>query len=211
MLHESMKRIRIYRIRLAPLLILLVLSLTSICIMGSALSKSGHAFLMGAMVEHGTVQKYLDEKCDSENYRLCAYKDSLPEKAWQFVWDEDSPFYKTGGWKGTRQEFNEIITGTLTSPKYLLLHIRESAKATLQQLTRFEIGDGSGVFLHGALLHKRIGTYFPRELPQYEKSLQNQNRLFFTGSFNILQTVIVVVSVAGLAMLFLIRKKFTRI
>ena len=100
---------------------------------------------MGAMVEHGIVKNYLNDHCDTKQYKLCAYKDSLPDRAYKFIWDEKSPFYKIGGWKETKNEFTEIIYGTLTQPKYIVMHIKESFKATLQQLTLFSVGDYVGL------------------------------------------------------------------
>lgn len=88
-------------ILLKPLLVCLILTIISILTMGSAISKSKHGFLMGAMVEHGIVKKFLDENCHSNSYKFCAYKDSLPDKAWKFLWEEESPFYKMGSWRET--------------------------------------------------------------------------------------------------------------
>ncbi len=66
---------------------------------------------------------------------------------------------------------------TLISPRYLSLHIKESAKAMFGQLTKFKICKGNGVFLSGTLLYERISKYFPHEIPQYETSRQNQKRI----------------------------------
>ena len=163
---------------------LLLFTITTIVTMGSAIAKSKHVFFMGAMVEHGIVKKYLDDTCDYKQFKLCAYKDSLPDKAYKFIWDEKSPFYKIGGWKETKSEFDEIIYGTLTQPKYIGIHIQESFKATLQQLALFAIGDGNGSFLKGTLLYERVAHYFPNDLTYYCSSKQNKNQLDFITIFN---------------------------
>ncbi|MEO6902184.1 MAG: hypothetical protein ABI315_03440 [Bacteroidia bacterium] len=183
------------------------LSLLSIATAGSALSKSKHGFLMGALVEHGIAKAYLDEHCKDIDYNFCAFKDSLPDKAWKFLWNEDSPFYKMGGWKGTKKEFNEIIYKTLTTPKYLILHIKESIKATVDQLSKFEIGDGNGSFLEGTLLHKRINTYFPHEILSYESSRQSKRNLTFISWYN---QVLLFVVLASIVVLLLVLVKFYR-
>jgi len=177
-----------------PLVLCFFITVLSFLTMGSALSKSKHGFLMGALVEHGIAKEYLDENCEDNLYRFCAYKDSLPDKAWKFLWEEDSPFYKMGGWRGTKAEFNEIIYNTLTSRKYIFLHIRESIKATVDQLTKFKIGDGNGSFLHGTLLHRRVQLYFEHETVHYETSLQNRLRLNFLGWYSILLYAFMVIS-----------------
>jgi len=207
-------RIRFFQlekwIRIRPLLIALVLTATAYLVMAPAISKSRHVFLMGAMVENGIAKTFLDEQCPEHPYSLCAYKDSLPLQAWAFIWDEESPFYKVGGWKGTRKEFNEIIRKTLTTPRYLLLHTRESIRATGRQLVKFRSGDGNGIFLQGTQLHRRIGKYFPRELHRFEDSRQNRGELGFLGPANHMHLAVLLVSMGGLVLL-LIRKPGSRL
>ncbi|GAB4200401.1 MAG: hypothetical protein Fur0023_03730 [Bacteroidia bacterium] len=170
----------------SKLFALLLLAVSSLATMGSAISKSKHVFFFGAMVEHGIVKTYLDDCCKFKSYKLCAYKDSLPDKAYKFIWDEKSPFYKIGGWKNTKQEFEDIIYETLTQPKYIALHIKESFKATILQLFLFSIGDGNGSFLEGTLLYERISKYFLKDLEIYSSSKQNRSSLSIVGYFNIL-------------------------
>ncbi|MBS1647491.1 MAG: hypothetical protein JST67_09145 [Bacteroidetes bacterium] len=176
-------------------LVAVLLMALSLITMGSALSKSKHVFFMGAMVEHGILKTYLDETCATQSYRLCRYKDSLPQKAYQFIWDEKSPFYKMGAWKETKKEFNEIILATFMNPKYLFLHIQESLKATIQQLSLFAIGDGNGCFTEGTLLYKRIQKYVPNDAKGYALSKQNKSQLGFVSFFNTLFTATLLLSV----------------
>ena len=187
--------------RNSQIAILLALTIIAIVTMGSAISKSKHVFFMGAMVEHGILQQFLDDKCNTTEYKLCVYRNSLPEKAYQFVWDEDSPFYKIGGWKESKPEFNEIIFETLTTPKYIGLHIKESLKATFQQLVLFKIGDGNGSFPEGTQLHSRIHKYFPNDLDQYANSRQNQSQLGFLDVFNSLFSAVIILSLIILVFL----------
>ncbi len=189
------------QIKVSPLIICLGLSLLSILTMGSAVSKSKHGFLMGAMVEHGITKKYLDENCPEKDYAFCAYKDSLPEKAWVFLWDENSPFYKMGGWKATKQEFNQIIYSTLTDPTYILLHIKESIKATADQLVKFKIGDGNGAFLSETRLYERMEQYTHHDMKTYESSLQNSQGLTFLNTYNTVLSGIIILSLLGVIFL----------
>jgi hypothetical protein len=176
--------------------------------MGSALSKSKHVFFMGAMVEHGIVKQYLDDNCDNNQYKLCAYKDSLPDRAYKFIWEEEtSPFYKIGGWKDTKAEFTEIINATLTQPKYIKMHIKESAKATVQQLGRFEIGDGNGSFLKGTLLYERIGEYCSKDLTSYSNSRQSQSKLGDLPIANSMFKLIIITTLLVFVFLFVLYKK----
>ena len=174
--------------------IMFFLVIISIIAMSSAISKSKHVFLMGAMVEHGIAQSFLNDNCGSAEYKLCAYKDSLPDKAYKFIWDEKSPFYKIGGWEGTKEEFNKIIFKTLTTPKYIRIHIAESCKATIQQLILFGIGDGNGSFLSGTRLYERVEKYIPSDLHFYSVSNQNKEQFGFIKYFNMFYSAIIIMS-----------------
>ncbi len=172
------------QIRLNRIFALLALTLVSILSMGSALSKSRHVFFMGAMVEHGILKKYLDRHCPDSGFQLCLYKDSLPEKAWQFIWEPSSPFYKTGGWKDSKKEYNEIIWGSLTEPYFLIMHLTSSFEATIQQLLHVQIGDGNKSYPFGTMLYDRILKYVPHEHTAYESSLQNKGSLAYVELWN---------------------------
>jgi hypothetical protein len=161
---------------------------------------------MGAMVEHGIAKRYLDEHCADGNYQLCQYKDSLPQRAYEFVWDEESPVYKMGGWKATKTEFNEIIHNTLTTPRYIWMHIQESLKATAEQLSLFSIGDGNGKFNDGTLLHERVEYHFKGEIKSYENSLQNLDDFTLINLTNKVFYVVIISSTVALFLVLVLRK-----
>jgi hypothetical protein len=100
-----------------------------------------------------------------------------------------------GTWKASKEEFRAIIYGSLVKPKYIYLHLRESIKATAQQLTCFDIGDGNGSFLQGTKLHERISAFVPHELVRYSNSVQNKSDLSSLAIPNKLFRVIVLFSI----------------
>ena len=162
-----------YRQTNKKIVILISLSLASIIVMGSALSKSKHVFFVGSLLEKGVLEKYLDDNCATKNYRICAYKDSLPLRADDFWWQANSPLYKIGDWNGTKAEFNDIIHHILTTPKYLKLYLQATVKQSWAQACRFNIGDGNVSFPAGSNVNNRVLEYFPREISQFNKSEQN--------------------------------------
>ncbi len=170
----------------------------------SASAKSKHVFFMGAMAEHGILQSFLNDNCGNNEYEICYYKDEIPNRAFQFVWDEKSPVYKMGSWKGVEDEFNEIIFKTLTTPKYILLHIKASVMATFDQLITFKINDSNGVFLEGTMPYDRMVRYIPGDLDRYEDSKQMRDELGYTDGLNILFTIIIILSL--IIILFLLFK-----
>ena len=155
--------------------VLIMLSLASVVIMGSAFSKSKHVFFIGSLLEKGILKKYLDDNCQTRNYKLCVYKDSLPASANDFWWNSNSPLYKVGDWKGTQEEFNEIIHKTLTTPKYLKLYLTATAKQFVVQSSTFNIGDGNFAFPKGTNVNERVAEYFPGEIQRFDRSRQNNS------------------------------------
>lgn len=175
-------------------LIMFILTVFAFLSMMSAAAKSKHVFFMGAMAEHGILKIFLDDNCEYTNYELCKYKDDLPKRAYQFVWDENSPVYKMGSWQASKDEFDKIIFKTLTTPKYIFLHIKESIKATFDQLVTFRINDSNGVFLEGSMPYDRIVRYIPGDLNGYLSSKQMRNEFGFTDLLNKIFTMIVIIS-----------------
>lgn len=159
------------------LVMVLLLTLSGYLFMSTSYSKSRHVFFMGAMVEHGILQEFLDQECPERTFEFCKYKDKIPRNAIQFIWSEDSPLQDMGGWKNTKEEFNRIITETLTRPKYLVMHLRESVKATLQQLITFRIIHFNASFTEDSAVYKRIDKYLPHLSGHYLVSRQTQKKL----------------------------------
>lgn len=162
--------------------------------MASSLSKSRHVFLMGAYVEQGIIGAYLEDNCGEESYSLCAYKDSLPAHAWEFMWEPSSPLYRLGGWKATKDEFSEIIRNTYLSPKYFWMHIRSSARQTAQQLIRFRSVDVYGVAPNNEQLRERITQYVPGDTHRFDSAIQNRTNLRVFAWMNPLQLALVLTS-----------------
>lgn len=186
-----------------PVLWLFLLTALSFLPMLVAYSKSKHVFLMGAMVEHGIVKEYLDAHCAEKKFVLCASKDSLDLKAWEFIWGADSPLNSSGGWAKNKREYNEIIYGTLTEPRFIFLHIKESVKATAAQLLHFGIADGNGIFLEGTLLYARIQNYFSHETSRYAQSRQNRGEFLSAAGINKIFTLVVIASITAFLVILL--------
>ena len=157
--------------------ILIILSLGSIIMMGSALAKSKHVYFMGSLLQKGVLKIYLDDQCMAKNYKICKYKDVLPADVNEFWWNPNSPLYKIGGWQSTRPEFNDIINGIITSPAYLKLYLAASIKQVGEQTVTFNIGDGNQAFPPGSNVEQRVSEYFPQEATRFNNSRQNKSYL----------------------------------
>ncbi|MFK7771967.1 MAG: hypothetical protein AB8F94_07500 [Saprospiraceae bacterium] len=166
-----LSKIRFNQFEFRKSIAFVILTLTCLLSMGSALGKSTHVFLMARLSENGILKKYLDENCDKKTYKICAFKNDLPGSANAFLWEKYSPVYHTGGWVDSKPEYVEIIKGTFSSWEYLALHLKESFKTTKRQLQFFEVGDGNIAYREGTSLYERFEKYFPREFNQYKNSI----------------------------------------
>lgn len=172
--------------RFKTAIIALVLALSGIALMGSAISKSSSVFMAGSMVETGIMKEVLEKNCESNNYKLCAYKDSLNMSAVAFLWEEKSPLHQLGGWQANRAELESLVKISLQHPYFLWLHVKASFVQTFRQLNSIEIGEGSYRFSNEKELLERITRYVPADKTRASGATQfNEGILTISGWFNI--------------------------
>ena len=169
---------------------------------GFAISRAAPAFLMGRLAETGILEQYLARNCDDPQANfLCAYRDSLPDTASEFVWSPNSPLNKTGGWNAHLAEYRHIIGQVLASPRYYPYLAAEAGQATLRQLTHALHGSGAppacGIDTPPWSQVRRFNHGY--ELKEYMASLQNQKLLDFTALNERLPWVYLLALVALLA------------
>jgi hypothetical protein len=102
-------------------------------------SRAGAQFLFARLLQDRIVTRLLDETCPQSGYRLCAYKDLLPPTANAWLWAPYSPFFKLGGFEGTRAESQRIIQDSLA--RYPLLNAELALRDAARQFTSFKTGD----------------------------------------------------------------------
>ena len=144
----------------------------------ASMGKGSYTFLIGRLLDNGVLKRYLDENCGRESFRLCLYKDSLPANSRNFHWDADSPLAKEGGWGVPEPEYRKIVWNTLTTPKYLALHVWESLLATPSQLLQNSVGSGLELGWYKSPEsppYQAVARFFPYELNEYRFSRQCGN------------------------------------
>ncbi len=104
-------------------------------------ARAGHVFLSARMVESGAMKTYLDDACATHPYNLCAYKDSLPKMAPDFIWQAKSPFQKLGAWEGNADEYKKINQEILCTPKYLWVYLKFYWQVVSTQITAHKVGE----------------------------------------------------------------------
>jgi hypothetical protein len=168
---------------------LIVIGLSAMLVMGSAISKSSTIFFTGKLCENGILKKYLDENCATTNYKLCTYKDELNYRAFEFVWNPKCATLKLGGWKAMKQEYSTIDKAIVTNPKYFKMLVVESMKASAHQFTLNNIGEGNGSLLNDSNNTSTISRFFPHEFRNYVQSIQCRkagiNFPFFNSIYNV--------------------------
>lgn len=162
---------------------LLVCSLNYSKGMGFTVSPSTHVFLAGKLVETGIMKTYLAENCANSEYKLCAYVDELPEHAYQYIWDDEGPFHKIGGWDSSRQEHEQIIYDILTTPRYLGMFAAVSVTHTLQQISNINISHTTPMAA-GSSPHSNIIHFLPVDSDLYINARQQVGGLDALISFS---------------------------
>lgn len=152
-------------------------SMNAIAGRGFRPSSGSHVFIMSRMAENGVLEAYLKEHCPDTSSSLCPFQDKLPERQWNFMWDQTSPLYVAGGWQATEAEYSRIIRQTLSSPKYLWLHIQKNSVGTFQQLSLLKVGDELAFLTEGSSPYLAIEKYHSSALKAYSNARQRTRAL----------------------------------
>ncbi len=145
--------------------------------LGFTLSPGSHVYMAGKLVETGTMKKYLDEQCAEQDLRLCVCKDQLPQKAYEYIWDEHGPFQKVGGWDSSAAEHNAIINDIFTTPAYSVHFIKAALLDTWQQLQFLNIAASEQSLGPGSVPYLYIDKHLPNEISQFSEARQQENRI----------------------------------
>lgn len=171
---------------------------------GFGLSPMSHMFLMSRMAENGILDDYLKQECSVTHYSLCDYQGKLGNRQWDFMWGGDFPHAKEG-WIAKKGEYNKIIRGALSKPKYAGMFVLKSLEGTLKQLPLIFIADGLSPELENTSVYNSIQTHFGHQLKEYKSSLQSADAL--RGAATSANLLIVLFAFAsGIAVLYVGQK-----
>ncbi|MBI4367396.1 MAG: hypothetical protein HY543_11305, partial [Deltaproteobacteria bacterium] len=166
-----------------------------------AFTPGGSSFLFGRLIEDGIVARYLSERCPDPSLRICGYYPTLPSEADDWLWANDTAFYKLGGWAGFGDEAQDIILATLK--RYPLMHARAAIAAPVRQFISFKtevsVWDNDPA----------IGTladHTPQLMPQLISARQ-QSENFDVRPLNFLHVPLAALSIAGLGLALIWRRR----
>ena len=162
----------------------------------------GASFLFGRLLEDGIIEQYLDDKCPDPALRICAYQDDIPEQADDWLWGNDSAFYKLGSWDGYAEEQGRIIRETLML--YPIEHLTTAIVATLGQLVSFKtevsIDDNEPTF-------QTFAELVPDLVPPMMSARQQSGRLNVAPLNHTLYVPVAALAIACLVVALLARRR----
>ena len=126
---------------LPPVLAVLGLCIVNLAAHGRfAIAPFGNVFMLARVIYDGPGMTALRRFCPVANWRLCPFIDDLPATSDDFLWAQDSPLSRAGGPKSVSLDADEIIAAALNGDP--VAETRAALRNTLEQLTRFDSGDG---------------------------------------------------------------------
>jgi len=162
-------------------------------------SRSGPGFILARLVQDGVAQRVLNDTCPQAAYRLCAYRNDLPQDSNDFLWKWQSPLSKLGGFTAIEPEAKSIIVESLE--RYPWLNLKMAILDTLAQFATFRTGDGIEPL--NSVPVPALRKYMPRQLASYLASRQRNGEIRFT-LINTVQIPVESASMACLAVLLFI-------
>jgi hypothetical protein len=147
---------------------------------GFKMSNGGPVFLTSKLCGYGLLKDYLDHHCDEGQYKLCAYKDSLPGNTPEFLWNYSGPLYKTGGWTAENsQELSKLDMAILKEPQYLKVFLRNGLSGAIDQLTMFNAGYDFLPYDSTSPPFGAISWHLKKDVPFFNQSGQTHGAIGF--------------------------------
>jgi hypothetical protein len=184
---------------------LLLAPLSNLAITGKfAFTPGGISFLFNRLVEDGMVSRYLDEACPDETLRICPYRDKITTDYDDWLWRNDTPFWKLGGWKGYSAEERRIILATIA--RYPLEHAANAVAHSADQLVSFatEVATDDDANAHVTYTFRE---FLPQLFPALMEARQQTGGLN-VEPLNLIHIPVAALSMLGLAAALLLRRRF---
>lgn len=106
-----------------------------------AWTPGGPALAFARMLEDGIVTRYLNEHCATQHFKLCPYRNDLPETADDFLWSRESVFNQLGRFEGLNDEMGFIVEHSLA--EYPIWQAKAALVAMGDQLLMVATGENT--------------------------------------------------------------------
>ena len=171
----------------------------------AAWTPGGYSIAFARMLQDGIVTRYLNDHCPTQHFKLCPYRNDLPETADDFLWSRETVFNKLGRFPGMSDEMGYIAAHALT--EYPLWQTEEALLATGEQMLEVATGENTD---HPTLMHTYgvFREYLQRQLKAVDAARQQTSFLTF-GPVNLIHVPVALISTA-LVFVMLIAALFRR-
>lgn len=157
-----------------------------------AWTPGGSAIAFARMLQDGIVTRYLNDHCPTQHFKLCPYRDELPETADDFLWSRETVFNKLGRFPGMGDEMGYIAIHALA--EYPLWQAEEALLATGEQMLEVATGENTDPpttpHTYGI-----IRRYMPEQLKLMNAAHQQTGFLTF-GPINLIHVPVALISTA---------------
>ena len=157
-----------------------------------AWTPGGYSIAFARMLQDGIVTRYLNDHCAEQHFKLCPYRNDLPETADDFLWSRETVFNKLGRFGGMNDEMGYIATHALA--EYPLWQAEEALLATGEQMLKVATGENTD---HPTMMHTYgiFREYLPRQLKLVDAARQQKSFLTF-GPVNLIHVPVALISTA---------------
>jgi hypothetical protein len=157
-----------------------------------AWTPGGYSIAFARMLQDGIVTRYLNDHCPTQHFKLCPYRNDLPETADDFLWSRETVFNKLGRFSGMSDEMGYIAVHALA--EYPLWQAEEALLATGEQMLKVATGENTD---HPTMMHTYgiLREYLPRQLKLVDVARQQKSFLTF-GPVNLIHVPVALISTA---------------
>jgi hypothetical protein len=165
-----------------------------------AFTPGGENFLFGRLIETGIAKRYLADHCPDRRLRVCSYRDQLPAKGDDWLWDTQSPLWRIGGWEKFAPEAQHIVLDSLRA--YPGPHLRAAAEGALSQF--FLLKSGDDITASTWHTHGMFEKLAPQLFPTFRAARQQRTGFDF-DRMNVLHVPVALGAIFALPVIVLLR------
>jgi hypothetical protein len=163
-------------------------------------SKGGQIHLLSRQVENGALKEMLHDKCGTEAYVLCNFQDSFPQTAPDFLWNENGPLSRIGGWKTDIKEIGKMNQKLFSTPKYLQIYLLHYFVTVYHQLFCHSVGEELFSLGLNSPPGWEIDNHFKEEKEQFLGAKQANN--YWLNKLNGLSSFYTIIVLISFLMIF---------
>src|SRR5271154_472290 len=155
-----------------------------------AWTPGGYAIAFARMLQDGIVTRYLNDHCPTQHFKLCPYRNDLPETGDDFLWSRETVFNKLGRFPGMSDEMGYIAVHALA--EYPLWQAEEALLAAGEQMLKVATGENTD---HPTLMHTYgiFRDYLPQQLKLVDAARQQRSFITF-GPINLIHVPVALIS-----------------